>query len=369
MAEPLSLYIHVPFCAGKCPYCDFYSLPPAEGAVEGYMRRMQALLAQWGQRVGPRPVETVYLGGGTPSLLGAGRLSALLEEVARRFSLAPGAEITCEANPTGLEAGFFGGLRAGGFNRLSLGMQSAHPRELELLGRRHSPEDVAAAVEAARAAGFGNLSLDLMLALPGSSPESLEGSAAFAAGLGPQHISAYLLKVEPGTPFAHRRLDLPGEDEAAGQYLACVEALARLGYAQYEISNFALPGRESRHNLTYWQGREYLGLGPGAHSFWDGRRFFWERDLAGFLVGSQPVDDGPGGGFEEFAMLNLRLCRGLTLADCRARFGPAGEEGFRRVLGRAGACPPGLLRPTPQSLSLTPAGFLVSNALLARLLD
>lgn len=365
--EPLGLYIHVPFCDGKCPYCDFYSLPAREEAMDAYVRRLGELLPRFAEGY-PRPLRTVYFGGGTPSLLGPARLGALLEEAARRFSLLPGAEITCEANPTGLSGDLFPGLRAAGFNRLSLGLQSAHEDELELLGRRHSPQDAARAVEAARTAGFENISLDLMLALPGGSTGKLGKSIGFAASLGPEHLSAYILKVEPGTPFARRGVPQPQEDRAADEYLFCVEELARRGFRQYEISNFARPGFESRHNLVYWRCEEYLGLGPGAHSFLEGRRFLWPRDLDGFLQGAEPVDDGPGGGFEEFAMLNLRLTRGLRLSDCEERFGREGGAAFRLLLQRARALPQRLLRAEEDSVALTPEGFLVSNGILARLL-
>ncbi len=365
--QPLGLYIHVPFCAGKCPYCDFYSLSPAPGQQEAYTARMDAALAQWGDRLGHPLVGSVYFGGGTPSLLGAQRLAQVLESAARHFKIEAGAEITCEANPGGTNRHFFAALARAGFNRLSLGLQSANPEELSLLGRRHSPQDAAQAVEEAEAAGLDNISLDLMLGLPGGSRSKLENSLRFAAGLEAEHISAYLLKVEPGTPFAARNYSLDG-DEAAEQYLFAVETLARYGYRQYEISNFARPGKESRHNLVYWQCGQYLGLGPGAHSFLAGQRFYWPRDLAGFLAGNLPVNAGPGGGKEEFAMLALRLNQGLTLQACQARF-PDGQALFWQVKENAKRCPNHLVNADNNQVSLTPEGFLVSNALLARLLE
>lgn len=364
----LGLYVHVPFCAGKCPYCDFYSLAPDEGKVDMYVSRTLELMAEYGKDCA-KHVSTVYFGGGTPSLLGAKRLAALLEGAAEHFSLAPGAEITCEANPTGVDRGLFRELHGAGFNRLSMGMQSANEDELRLLGRRHGPGEVRQAVENARAAGFGNISLDLMLALPGSTQDSLNRSIGFAAGLGPEHISAYILKIEPGTPFAGRGLALPDEDTAADQYLFTVERLAALGYAQYEISNFSRPGYESRHNLCYWRCGEYLGLGPAAHSFYGGRRFYWERDLSGYLWGAPPADDGPGGSMEEFAMLNLRLNRGLREDDCIARFGESGRTLFAQIKSRAAKYPKTLVTIAHDAVSFTPQGFLVSNALLSRLLD
>lgn len=360
---PFGLYVHVPFCAGKCPYCDFYSLPITEELASAYEKRTLELAEEYGRG---QTAGTVYFGGGTPSLLGAGRLGALLEGISRQFMVPSDAEITVEANPAGLSRAFFQELRSAGFNRLSLGLQSARREELRLLGRRHSPEDVSRAVEAARAAGFQNISLDLMLALPDSTLETLEESISFAAGLGPEHISAYLLKIEPGTPFSRRNLALPDDDAAADQYLYLVQRLEELGYFQYEISNFSHPGRESRHNLVYWRGEEYLGLGPGAHSFYKGRRFYWERDLQGYLQGAPPVDDGPGGSMEEFAMLNLRLTRGLRREDCLSRFGDAGGAYFEELSGKAARWEQ--IRVTEDAVSFTPSGFLVSNALLGKIL-
>ncbi len=365
------IYIHVPFCDGKCPYCDFYSLRAGEELMEQYASAVERALQQWAAERGKGSVKTVYFGGGTPSLLGAGRLSRLLSAVDQSFFLDSGAEITLEANPVSVDRAFFEEVRRAGFNRLSMGMQSADPEELALLGRRHSPEDVKEAVEAARLAGFFNLSLDLMLGLPKSAPEEgperLGRSIAFAAGLEPEHLSSYILKVEPGTPFASRQLVLPEDDEIADQYLFCVQELEKYGYQQYEISNFAKPGRESRHNLVYWHGEEYLGFGPGAHSFFAGKRFYYPRSLSDFLEGKSPCPDGEGGDFEEYAMLNLRLTEGLCRESCRARFGAEGERGFARLLQNAKKCPPQLLRADEGKISFTPRGFLVFNALFLKL--
>ena len=280
--------------------------------MDAYVRRTEAVLAQWGGM----PITTIYFGGGTPSLLGPERLSRLLRQARKSFPLAPPGEATLEANPTHVNEAFFAALAEAGFTRLSMGMQSADREELKLLGRAHSPENVEEAVKAAQRAGFRNISLDMMLGLPGGSREKLGRTIAFASGLGVQHISAYILKVEPGTPFASAGLVLPDGDETAEEYLFCVEELARQGFFQYEISNFSRPGFESRHNLIYWQGEEYLGIGPGAHSFQNGRRFYFPRDLEGFLAGSAPADDGPGGSFPEYAMLRLRLTEGLSEAGC-----------------------------------------------------
>lgn len=363
------IYLHVPFCDGKCPYCDFYSLRGDAALMDRYVDAVRAALAGWAKEHGRARVETVYFGGGTPNLLGAERLAALLGQVATSCDLPAAAEITLEANPTHVDEWFFRALKRAGFNRLSMGMQSADPGELRLLGRKHTAEDVERAVAAARAAGFENLSLDLMLGLPGGSQETLLRSIDFCTALGPEHLSTYLLKIEPGTPFAARKLALPEDDAAADQYLFCVKELEQRGYAQYEISNFAKPGRESRHNLVYWHCEAYLGFGPGAHSFYEGKRFYYPRDLNAFLQGCPPVQDGPGGSFPEYAMLQLRLTEGLQRETCKARFPDEGERGFLKMVQNAKRCPPQLVRADSEKISFTPEGFLVSNALLLTLLE
>ncbi len=366
----IGLYLHVPFCNGKCPYCDFYSLRGSKTQMDQYVKALCDKMKRWAEGRSRPAVKTVYFGGGTPNLLGAARLSALLGQAEASFGLAAAAEVTLEVNPSRLtDRAFFSTLREAGFNRLSMGMQSANEDELRLLGRKHTAEDVKRAVREARAAGFSNISLDMMLGLPGGSCEKLKHSVAFAAELGVEHISAYILKVEPGTPFAAGGVQLPEDDETADQYLFCVEELAKRGYAQYEISNFARPGFESRHNLVYWHEEEYLGLGPSAHSFLDGQRFFYPRSLEKFLTGDPPIPDGKGGNFQEYAMLNLRLTEGLRRDRCVERFGRQGEIAFARALENIKKCPPGLIRTDGETISFTPEGFLVSNALILALLE
>ena len=363
------IYIHVPFCDGKCPYCDFYSLSGDDALMDRYVDAVCAALERRTRAHGRESAQTVYFGGGTPNLLGAERLAALLRQIARTRDLDAAAEITLEANPTHVDKAFFQAVRHAGFNRLSMGLQSADPAQLHLLGRKHTARDVKQAVTAARDAGFGNISLDLMLGLPGGGKETLQTSIDFCAALGPEHISTYLLKIEPGTPFEKRELFLPTDDEAAEEYLFCVEELKKHGYAQYEISNFAKPGKESRHNLVYWHCEEYLGFGPGAHSYCAGKRFYYPRDLNAFLQGCDPVQDGTGGGFSEYAMLQLRLTEGLQLETCKARFQKEGEQNFQKLLQNAKNCPPQLMRADSERIYFTPEGFLVSNTLLLTLLD
>ena len=360
----LGLYFHVPFCKSRCPYCDFYSttsLSRREDYTAALVRALDTAPAPAGT-----PAATVYFGGGTPYLLGRGLL-ALLKAADRRYPLTADCEITLEANPGDLSLSLLRELRAGGFNRLSLGLQAGDPAGLRLLGRRHTAEESARGVAMARQAGFANLSVDLMLATPGQTPQQAAALAEYGAGLEPEHISAYLLKVEPGTPFARDGMAerCPGEDETAELYLTACRTLRERGYRHYEISNFARPGYESRHNLGYWQGRDYLGLGPSAASCHGGRRYRMPPDLGWFLASEDPwrevEDQGPAGGLLEQVMLSLRLARGL---DTRG----LGEEGAAILRRAAPLKEAGLLTVRDGVVALTEAGFLVSNGVILSLL-
>ena len=253
---PLGLYLHIPFCAAKCAYCDFYSLPRSEEKMDAYVAALCRHLEEVSPQADRHRVDTVYLGGGTPSYLGAGRLTRLLQTVKKRYHLAPDAEITLEANPD--SAGdwrVLRKLRRTGFNRISLGVQSSDDAILRQIGRIHTWEQVKSAAEAIRRAGFDNFSVDLIYGLPGQTMEIWRQTLADAVSLAPEHISAYGLKLEPGTPLYQRResLPLPDDDLQADMYLWAVDFLGQNGYEQYEISNFARPGRASRHNLKYWR--------------------------------------------------------------------------------------------------------------------
>lgn len=360
----LGLYIHVPFCAGKCPYCDFYSLSGSQELYDAYTAAVTVQLDSFGGE----SVDTVYFGGGTPSLLGESRLSSLLEHSAKAFHIDENAEVTIEMNPADAEPTLLQALRSEGFNRLSMGVQSGVDSELRQLGRRHTSQQAIRAVELARTKGFDNLSLDLMLGVPGQTMSTLRQSVELLCALEPEHISAYMLKIEEGTPFAAMRekLDLADDDEQADLYLAAVEQLAKNGYAQYEISNFCRPNRESRHNLKYWHCEEYIGIGPSAHSFYNGRRFYYPRDLTQFLSSPHPVDDGEGGTPEEYIMLALRLTEGLTQQGWRSRFDCDLLNSIYQRAERLHAT--GLLRCDENGIYLTTEGFLVSNAIIAELL-
>lgn len=360
--KTLGLYIHIPFCKAKCAYCDFYSLARSEERMDAYAAALCSTLRAAAPQAASYIVDTVYFGGGTPSLLGAKRLAALLETATGSFSVAPDAEITFEANPeSARDASALRALRGAGFNRISLGMQSADDGELRAIGRIHTAHETEEAVEAARGAGFDDLSLDLIYGLPAQTRERWRENLAAAMALSPEHLSCYGLKVEPGTPlYAHREnAALPDDDAQADMYLCAVETLAAHGWAQYEISNFARPGRESRHNLKYWTLGEYLGFGPGAHSDFMGRRFAIARDLDAFLAGktilSEDAAISPRERASERIMLGLRLARGLGADEL------AGAEGVLRECASHG-----LAEQIGGRWRLTPRGFLVSNAVILR---
>ena len=366
--DTIGLYIHVPFCNGKCPYCDFYSLFGSETVKRTYEGAMFLAMRQWAGKL-RRRADTLYFGGGTPQLLGAERLCRLIGQARELFWMQKDAEITCEVNPSDDLAPLMQRLAEAGVNRISIGMQSANEEELKLLGRRHSAGQAGRAVEAARRAGIQDISLDVMLCLPGQTVQKLQKTLEYCIRLGIEHVSAYMLKVEPGTPYARmgEALQLPEEEEQCALYLALCEYLERHGYRQYEISNFAKPGRECRHNLKYWNCEEYLGLGPGAHSFCGGKRFYYPRDLSAFCAGSQPLDDGEGGGLEEYAMLRLRLNDGLNLAQTARRFGACAVQ---RMADKAIPLEQaGLLTCHHQRVALTRKGFLVSNLVIGELLS
>ena len=295
--EPVGLYLHIPFCRSKCPFCDFCSFPRPDAAmVEAYVdeliRRIRLSgAAEAAAAGGVQALDTVYIGGGTPTLLTPSQAARLMEAVHAAFFVLPDAEVTVEGNPAALTAEGLAAFRAGGVNRLSLGVQSANADELRALGRLHSFPDAVRAVATARAVGIGNISLDFMIGIPGQTPDSLRRTLEAALALEPEHLSAYCLSLEPGTPFGRRGragLGLPAdEDEAAEQASALYELSARLlsaaGYEHYEISNYARPGMRSRHNLHTWQDKPYIGLGVGAYSYLHGVRFGQSRDLSAFL--------------------------------------------------------------------------------------
>lgn len=350
------LYIHVPFCLSKCPYCDFYSERYSRTLAESYKNAVLRNLSFYDDCF-----DTVYFGGGTPILL-----SSEICEILDNVHHVDNAEITVEANPNLCSEQRLVELLKSGVNRISIGIQSFNDNELAFLGRRHTAEQAIKAVNCSYLAGFRNISIDLMLGLEGQTKESVQRSVDILANLPITHVSAYLLKIEDGTPFAARSLELPSDDESADLYLFTAELLEQHGFIQYEISNFARDGYKSRHNLHYWHCDEYLGIGPAAHSYYNGKRFCTERNLDSFITSERQeitVTDSDAGSFEEYAMLALRLTEGLKFSDCSHL-----NENVNKIIERCKKIPVEYINITDSAVSLTRAGFLVSNIVIGKIL-
>ena len=373
----LGLYVHVPFCVRKCRYCDFPSAPPADdGQIDAYL---DALAREAAERRAAlhRPLHSIFIGGGTPTLLSAGQLTRLWDEVIAPFPRLPDAEITLEANPGTLTAGKLAALAALPITRVSLGAQSLHADELRRLGRIHTPDAVEASVAALRAAGIAHINLDLIYAFPGHTAARWRETLRRALALRPEHLSCYALILEEETPlFAEVAAGisaLPGEEEEE-RIMACTdELLAAAGLAPYEVSNAAKPGDECRHNLGYWLGRDYLGLGLAAASTLGPLRWRNVTDFSAYLAGA-----GHGGAMGyaerlsaparllERVMLGLRLRAGFDLAAAEAACGCTLEA----IAGNAAAtlCDEGFLLHDGRWLRLTPVGYPLANQVITRLM-
>ncbi len=375
---PLSLYLHIPFCVQKCHYCDFNSVAVASLSLEEYTDLLIREMALRSATLDP-PVTatTLYLGGGTPSLLAPELVARLIEAAAHHFRLTA-AEVTLEANPGTVTAENLAGYRSAGVNRLSLGVQSLDDRFLALLGRVHTAAEARQAVALARRAGFDNLGIDLIHSLPGQSLAQWQGTLREAVALGPEHVSAYGLSIEEGTPFAASlacgELNLPDEEESVRMIETTLETLAAAGFEPYEIANFARPGQRSRHNQVYWQRGSYLGFGAGAHSFLAGRwgvRWHNPSELtayqgtiaAGFPAELDRTVLTEQEARSEFMFLGLRLLEGVSDAAFRAAFGLGLAEAWPTEIDAQIAA--GLLERDKDRLRLTRPGLLLSNRVFA----
>jgi oxygen-independent coproporphyrinogen-3 oxidase len=350
-----SVYVHVPFCVSKCLYCDFLSFPPPHPRAE-YAAALSREIAAKG---GGQAAHTVFFGGGTPTTLDS---AAMLGAIRAGFAIAEGAEVTIEANPDTLTPDKLARLRGAGFNRLSLGVQSFLDSELAAIGRAHDAQTAKAAFHAARAAGFATINIDLMFALPGQTPGSWGGTLLETLALAPEHISCYALTVSEGAPLTPL-----GEEEDRALYETARRTLASAGYAQYEISNFAKPGHACKHNLAYWTGGAYIGLGLGAHSYTGDTRYRNTEDLAAYLSGDFSAYDAErltlDDRMDEFAILGLRLTDGIAEGEFHERFG----AGFHAVYGAAidENMRNGLLERFNGRLRLTERGMDLSNIVFA----
>lgn len=365
------VYIHIPFCSKKCNYCDFYSFSAGDDIKEAYTHALIGHIRSKSAEFKNTRFDSVYIGGGTPTALDTSLLCNIIEAVTDTFALESDTEFTVETNPGMCEKADFGALHSLGVNRLSIGLQSANKDELCTLGRIHTLADYEKTVSVARAAGFDNISTDIMFSLPTQTLEKLARTLDFVISTSPEHISAYSLKIEPGTPFYKIRdsLDLPHEDADADMYLKICDTLKSAGYSHYEISNFAKEDRESRHNLKYWQGADYLGFGPGAHSYVDGIRYAYKRDINEYISAvtkgdeseifseHQLIDENEA--IRERLMLGLRLSSGVG-DELLAYFAPI-DEIYARL---APLIKSGLVIKTASGIALSAPGMYVSNSII-----
>ena len=386
--KPLELYVHIPFCIRKCAYCDFVSGPGTKAMQKEYE---EALLAEIdaAEETAEREVISVFFGGGTPSAVDAGMLARVMEKLRSKYVFSEDAEITLEANPGTLDAEKLKCYRKSGFNRISIGCQSVHDEELKRLGRIHTFAEFQESFALARDAGFANINVDLMSGLPEQSEEKWEESLRTIAELSPEHISAYSLIVEPGTPFAEQKLDLPDEDTEREMYARTAEILAEYGFFQYEISNYAKPGYECKHNMVYWTGGEYIGFGIGASSYFQGKRFNNMRDIFKYIELMENLSDKfvetdnmellyndttrTLGEFvtiiyidavmEDFMFVGLRMSCGVSREDFKERFNKDIYEVYGSVLNKY--IGEGFMASEGDRIYLTDAGIDVSNVILA----
>jgi len=377
--QSIGLYVHIPFCVRKCAYCDFNSYAGLEPLFAPYVR---ALAGEMRSRVadqGPLHVRTLYVGGGTPTALPLSLLGDVLSACHASFDVAAGAEVTVEANPGTVDEGYLAGLLAAGVSRLSLGVQSFDDGELQLLGRLHDAGQARQAYRQARAAGFHNVNLDLIFGLPGQTVARWRATLQQALALGPEHLSLYALTLEEHTPLAGRiargELPAPDDDLAAEMYELAEAELARAGYVHYEISNWARPGFECRHNLIYWRNQPYLGLGAGAHSWFAGRRWanvclpriYVEEMARGHLPVAESEEISPALEMAETAILGLRLVEeGVNLGAFRARFGAEFTDVYGREVEELVDL--GLLEASTGRVRLTRRGRLLGNQVFQRFL-
>ena len=340
--KPLALYVHIPFCQVKCPYCDFYSLADTDHRIDQYAAKLQEEIAFFAPRVGTQyQVTSLFFGGGTPSYVPAQVIEQTLGNLKRQFSFLPETEITLEMNPGSCETAKLADYRTMGIRRISMGIQSFQDHELRFLGRAHNAQEAHDAIAAVRQAGYENFNLDFIFAVPGQSPETWMNTLETALAYEPPHISAYNLTYEEGTPLAGQKLSgtvrpLLDATELA-MYKKAIRRLQRAGLMQYEISNFARPGKEARHNLAYWTGQDYLGFGVGAHSYFEGKRFSKKRSLPHYLATTSPQgmdllqdeDLSPRRRFWEIVAIGLRNLKGVSTEKTAEQWGIAVDQDVR----------------------------------------
>lgn len=367
------VYIHIPFCKSKCPYCDFHSHRCDSDLQKNYvnalvdeintLRRVKEFLPS-----GFNEADTLYIGGGTPSVLKAEELEKIILAAKEKFNITTNTEVTVECNPSSDIETLIPTFKKCGVNRISMGMQSAVDSERRILGRQSNKQRIKTVIDLLKSEGIENISLDIMLGVPNQTKESLKETLDFARECNVPHISAYILKIEEGTFFdTHReRYDFPSDDEACALYEYCADYLEENGFNHYEISNFAKKSFESRHNTKYWNLQNYLGIGAAAHSFVDGKRFYFESDTQAFIDGKPAVFDCYGNDAEEYIMLQLRLKKGLNLHELTEKYGKNPTDKIKKKAPLL--MKNGLLNYNGENISLTRKGFLLSNSIIAELI-
>ncbi len=373
----MHLYIHVPFCKCKCPYCAFFSRPLSElhddslAIWEAFiLKEMRLYCAVFPEQ----PLETIFFGGGTPSLVQPSSIDGILNEAVKLFPSSDAMEVSLEANPESISPEKARGYKATGINRISMGIQSLDDHLLRSIGRPHTKRQALEAYGSLRDAGFANIGLDLMWGLPGESLGSWLSQLEEAANLTPEHLSCYGLTLEPGTPFGNKLPSLPPDDVLSAMYMECGAVLEGFGYEQYEVSNYAMPGFACRHNTGYWHGKDYLGLGPSSVSTRGRKRWTQPADIAAWIAGirdgklfPQQEDLSVQETAEEYIMLRLRMAEGMTLSGLQAVAGQsctAKIQEFWQVLEKEN-----LAAITDDRLFLTRRGMLISNAIIERLFE
>ncbi len=352
----IGLYVHIPFCLTKCPYCDFYSERYSKSLAESYKKAVIRNIKHYNESY-----DTVYFGGGTPILM-----AEEIGDIIAAANVSEKAEITVEANPCISDKKHLEALLKAGVNRISFGVQSMNDNELRFLGRHHTAEQAKGAVSLAHSLGFKNISADLMMGLPNQTMEDILNSINGLSELPITHISSYLLKIEDGTPFSEMSLDMPEDERTAEMYIYACDMLNEKGFFQYEISNFSKSGYECEHNLKYWRCQEYLGIGAAAHSYYKNQRFCTARSITDFISAEHQqieITDEICGDFDEYAMLKLRLREGLSFGECD-KFG----VDKKIILRRLEKIPKEYFNLSEQGISLTKQGFLLSNAVIGTIL-
>ena len=366
------IYIHIPFCKSKCPYCDFYSYRCKNEEMNSYvdalineintLSRVEEFVKEHFK------ADTLYLGGGTPSVLSGDDLYRIIVNAKESFFISGNAEITVECNPNSDIESILPYLLKSGVNRISLGLQSAVDKERKALGRQSDKKRVKEVINLLKTNGITNISLDVMLGVPYQTKESLKQTLDFVLESDVPHVSAYMLKIEEGTHFhkKYNQYEFPDDEKTIDFYNQCADTLEKAGFIHYEISNFAKKGFESRHNTKYWELENYLGIGPGAHSYIDRKRFYFECDTQGFINGRKAIFDNSGGDSEEYIMLRLRLKKGVLLSELEKLFG---EKPVLKIKEKAPFLKEqGLIEFDEEKLALTRKGYLLSNSVICELI-